>query len=120
MNIEQYNFVADITIKMIVSIKSHGRYDFVPDDAVQDCAMSNGSFIDMLGNKRYFDKPVTIGERRTIRRDILNDLREAVETAGNAASSPIRPWMMWYAMARISAEKSTAFRRSASHGTNSV
>ena len=57
------------------------RYDFVPDYAAQDFAMPNGSFIYTLGSKRYFDKPVEIGERRTIRRDILNDIREAIETA---------------------------------------
>ena len=57
------------------------RYDFVPDYAAQDFAMPNGSFIYTLGSKRYFDKPVVIGERRTICREILNDLREAVKTA---------------------------------------
>ena len=57
------------------------RYDFVPDYAAQDFAMPNGSFIYSLGSKRYFDKPVKVGERRTIRREILNDLREAIETA---------------------------------------
>lgn len=57
------------------------RYDFVPDFAAQDFAMPNGSFIYTLGTKRYFEKPVIIGERQTIRRDILNDIREAIETA---------------------------------------
>ncbi|MCL2622819.1 MAG: hypothetical protein FWD31_04045 [Planctomycetaceae bacterium] len=57
------------------------RYDFVPDYAAQDFAMPNGSFIYSLGSKRYFDKPVVVGERLTIRREILNDLREAIETA---------------------------------------
>jgi len=57
------------------------RYDFVPDYAAQDFAMPNGSFIYSLGSKRYFDKPVEPGERRTVRRDILNDIREAIETA---------------------------------------
>ncbi|MCL2118373.1 MAG: hypothetical protein FWH27_08115 [Planctomycetaceae bacterium] len=57
------------------------RYEFVPDYAAQDFAMPNGSFIYTLGSKRYFDKPVAVGERRTIRHDILNDLCKAVETA---------------------------------------
>ena len=57
------------------------RHDFVPDYAAQDFAMPNGSFIYTLGSKRYLDKPVEIGKRQTIRRDILNDLREAIETA---------------------------------------
>ena len=57
------------------------RYDFVPDYAAQDFAMPNGSFIYTLGSKRYLDAPVEIGQRQTIRREILNDLREAIETA---------------------------------------
>ena len=57
------------------------RYEFVPDYAMQDFAMPNGSFIYSLGSKRFFDKPVKVGERRTIRRNILDDLRVAVETA---------------------------------------
>lgn len=57
------------------------RYDFVPDFAMQDFAMPHGSFIYSLGSKRFFDKPVVLGERRTIRHDILNDIREAIETA---------------------------------------
>jgi hypothetical protein len=57
------------------------RYDFAPDYAARDFALPNGSFIYTLGGKRYFDKPVAISERQNIRRDILNDLHEAVETA---------------------------------------
>jgi len=57
------------------------RYDFVSDYAAQDFAMPNGSFIYSLGTRRFFDKPVEIGKRLTIRRDILNDLHEAIETA---------------------------------------
>ena len=57
------------------------RYDFVPDFAAQDFAMPNGSFIYTLGSKRYFDTPIKVGERRTLRRNILGDLREAIETA---------------------------------------
>jgi len=57
------------------------RHEFVPDYAAQDFAMPNGSFIYSLGSKRYLDKPVAIGSRQTIRRDILNDIREAIETA---------------------------------------
>ena len=57
------------------------RHEFIPDYAALDFGMPNGSFIYTLGSRRYFDKPVAIGERLTIRRDILNDLREAIETA---------------------------------------
>jgi hypothetical protein len=57
------------------------RHDFVPDYAAQDFAMPNGSFIFTLGSKRYFDKPVEIGKRQTIRHNILDGIREAVETA---------------------------------------
>ena len=57
------------------------RHEFVPDYAAQDFAMPNGSFIYSLGSKRYLDKPVEIGRRQTIRREILNDLREGIETA---------------------------------------
>jgi hypothetical protein len=57
------------------------RHEFVPDYAAQDFAMPNGSFIYTLGSKRYLDKPVKVGERQTIRRNILNDIREGIETA---------------------------------------
>ena len=57
------------------------RYDFIPDYAAQDFAMPNGSFIYTLGSNRYFDKPVETGKRKTIRRNIMNDIREAIETA---------------------------------------
>lgn len=57
------------------------RFEFVPDYAAQDFAMPNGSFIYTLGSRRYLDKPVEVGKRLTIRRDILDDIREAIETA---------------------------------------
>ncbi|MCL2306357.1 MAG: hypothetical protein FWC43_13515 [Planctomycetaceae bacterium] len=57
------------------------RYDFVPDYAAQDFAMPNGSFIYSLGSRRFFDKPVKVGERQTIRYDILESIREGIETA---------------------------------------
>ncbi|MCL2348202.1 MAG: hypothetical protein FWC50_08060 [Planctomycetaceae bacterium] len=57
------------------------RYDFVPDYAAQDFAVPSGSFIYNLGSKRYFDEPVKIGKRQTIRRDILPDIRQAIDTA---------------------------------------
>lgn len=57
------------------------RYDFVPDFAAQDFAMPNGSFIYTLGTKRYFDAPVAVGERQTIRINIVDNIRDAIETA---------------------------------------
>ena len=57
------------------------RNDFVPDYAAQDFAMPNGSFIYTLGSKRYLDKPVEVGRRQTIRRNILPDIKQALETA---------------------------------------
>ena len=57
------------------------RYDFVPDYALQDFAMPNGSFIFTLGSKHYFDKPVEIGKRKTIRRNIKSDICKGIETA---------------------------------------
>jgi len=57
------------------------RYDFVPDYYLQDFAMPNGSFIYLLGAKRFFDTPVKIGERKTIRYNISDSVREAIETA---------------------------------------
>jgi len=57
------------------------RYGFVPDYAAQDFAMPNGSFIRSLGTKRFFDQPVTIGERRTIRYNILDEIQKAIEIA---------------------------------------
>jgi len=57
------------------------RYEFVPDFAFQDFSQPNGSFIYMLSSKRYLDTPVEVGKRQTIRRDILNDIHEAIETA---------------------------------------
>ena len=57
------------------------RYDFVPDYALQDFAMSNGNFIYTIGSKHYFDKPVRIGERKTIRRNIKADIQKGIETA---------------------------------------
>ena len=57
------------------------RYDFVPDYAAQDFAMPNGSFIYTLGSKRYLDKPIEVGKRQTIRRNILADIERALETA---------------------------------------
>jgi len=57
------------------------RHDFVPDYAMQDFAMPNGSFIRSLGTKRFFDTPVKIGERRTIRYNILDEIQKAIEIA---------------------------------------
>jgi len=57
------------------------RYEFVPDYAMQDFAMPNGSFIRSLGTKRFFDKPVKVGERQTIRYNILDEIREAITIA---------------------------------------
>lgn len=57
------------------------RYDFVPDYALQDFAMPNGCFIRSLGTKRFFDKPVKIGEQRTIRYNILDEIQKAIEIA---------------------------------------
>jgi len=57
------------------------RHDFVPDYAMQDFAMPSGSFIRSLGTRRFFDKPITVGERRTIRCNILDEIREAIEIA---------------------------------------
>jgi len=57
------------------------RHDFVPDYAAQDFAMPNGSFIYSLGTRRFFDTPVKVGERKTIRHNILDNIREGIETA---------------------------------------
>jgi len=57
------------------------RHDFIPDYASQDFAMPNGSFIYTLGSKRYLDKPVEVGKRQTIRVNILDNIREGIETA---------------------------------------
>ena len=57
------------------------RYDFVPDYSLQDFAMPNGSFIYMLGSKRFLDKPVEVGVRQTIRYNIVDSIRDAIETA---------------------------------------
>jgi hypothetical protein len=57
------------------------RHDFVPDYAAQDFAMPNGSFIRSLGTKRFFDKPIAVGERRTIRYNILDEIQKAIEIA---------------------------------------
>ena len=57
------------------------RHEFVPDFAAQDFAMPNGSFIRSLGTKRFFDKPVKIGERVTIRYNIVDALQETLEIA---------------------------------------
>ena len=57
------------------------RHDFVPDYAMQDFAMPNGSFIRSLGTKRFFDKPVKVGERRTIRYNIRDEIQEAIAIA---------------------------------------
>jgi len=57
------------------------RHDFVPDYAAQDFAMPNGSFIYTLGSKRFLDQPVKVGKRQTIRIDILDNIREGIETA---------------------------------------
>jgi len=57
------------------------RHDFVPDYHLQDFAMPNGSFIYLIGTKRFFDTPVKIGERKTIRYNISDSIRDAIETA---------------------------------------
>jgi len=61
------------------------RYDFAPDFAMQDFnpqgAQGNGHFIRLLGSKRYFDKPVVVGERQTLRYDIRDAVQEAIEVA---------------------------------------
>jgi len=57
------------------------RHDFVPDYAMQDFAMPNGSFIRSLGTKRFFDAPVKVGERRTIRYNIREEIQKAIEIA---------------------------------------
>ena len=57
------------------------RHDFVPDYGAQDFAMPNGSFIYSLGTRRFFDTPVKVGERKTIRYNILDSIREGIEIA---------------------------------------
>jgi len=57
------------------------RYDFVADYGAQDFAMPNGSFIYSLGTRRFFDTPVEIGKRKTIRYNILDSIYEGIETA---------------------------------------
>jgi hypothetical protein len=57
------------------------RHDFVPDYAMQDFAQPNGSFIRSLGTKRFFDEPLKVGERRTIRFNIREEIREAIALA---------------------------------------
>jgi len=58
------------------------RHEFVPDYAAQDFnAQATGNFIRSLGTKRFFDKPIKVGERVTIRYNILDSIREAIEIA---------------------------------------
>ena len=59
------------------------RHDFVPDYAAQDFGVDNGStnFIRTLGTHRFFDEPVRVGERQTIRYNIVDAIQEAIDIA---------------------------------------
>jgi hypothetical protein len=57
------------------------RNEFVPDYAMQDFGVPNGSFIRSLGTKRFFDEPVKVGTRQTIRYNIRDEIQEAIAIA---------------------------------------
>lgn len=57
------------------------RHDFTPDYAAQDFAVPDGKFIYTVGSRHLLAEKIAKNRRFTICRDILPDIRRAVETA---------------------------------------